>query len=99
MADDRPVPLDEYPAHQAPTASPPAVLDRKMKALAPRGGGPRPDRLPAPLLPGPHRPLGRRGRPGFRRRGNIERRYAERTGHTPRDMDFHPQYAALRTRS
>ncbi|WP_405560058.1 phosphotransferase family protein [Streptomyces sp. NBC_01180] len=36
------------------------------------------------------------GLPGLLRRENAERRYAELTGHTPRDMDFHLLYAALR---
>ncbi|WP_434587964.1 phosphotransferase family protein [Streptomyces sp. A5-4] len=40
--------------------------------------------------------LGQPGLPGFLRRHDIERRYAELTGHTPRDMEFHTLYAALR---
>ncbi|MEV8529149.1 phosphotransferase family protein [Streptomyces sp. NPDC052000] len=40
--------------------------------------------------------FGQRGLPGFLRREDIERRYAQLTGHTPRDMDFHTLYAALR---
>ncbi|WP_250306519.1 MULTISPECIES: phosphotransferase family protein [unclassified Streptomyces] len=39
---------------------------------------------------------GQRGLPDFLCRENIERRYAELTGHTPRDMEFHLLYAALR---
>ncbi|WP_405782522.1 phosphotransferase family protein [Streptomyces sp. NBC_00859] len=39
---------------------------------------------------------GLRGLPGLLRRENAERRYAGLTGHTPRDMDFHLLYAALR---
>ena len=30
------------------------------------------------------------------RRDRVEARYARLTGHTPRDMDFHTLYAALR---
>ncbi|MFD7325358.1 phosphotransferase family protein [Streptomyces sp. NPDC059875] len=40
--------------------------------------------------------FGQPGLPGFLRRDAIERRYAALTGHTPRDMDFHTLYAALR---
>ncbi|RCH67216.1 phosphotransferase family protein [Streptomyces sp. SDr-06] len=40
--------------------------------------------------------FGQPGLPGFLRREDIERRYAELTGHTPRDMEFHTLYAALR---
>ncbi|MFG2720009.1 phosphotransferase family protein [Streptomyces sp. NPDC048416] len=36
------------------------------------------------------------GLPDFLRRDDIERRYAELTGHTPRHMEFHTLYAALR---
>ncbi|MFD6366580.1 hypothetical protein ACFWGM_05740, partial [Streptomyces roseolus] len=39
---------------------------------------------------------GRPGLPGFLRRGAVERRYAELTGHTPRAMEFHTLCAALR---
>ncbi|MFF3850720.1 phosphotransferase family protein [Streptomyces sp. NPDC002328] len=39
---------------------------------------------------------GGRGLPGFLRRARVEERYARLTGHTPRDMDFHTLYAALR---
>ncbi|MGX1882186.1 phosphotransferase family protein [Streptomyces sp. NPDC055287] len=40
--------------------------------------------------------FGQSGLPDFLRREDIERRYAELTGHTPRDMEFHTLYAALR---
>ncbi len=40
--------------------------------------------------------FGQPGLPGFLRREDIERRYAELTEHTPRDMEFHTLYAALR---
>jgi aminoglycoside phosphotransferase (APT) family kinase protein len=36
------------------------------------------------------------GMPGFLHRSSVEARYAERSGHTPRDMDFYLTYAALR---
>ncbi|MGW7055758.1 phosphotransferase family protein [Streptomyces sp. NPDC054887] len=36
------------------------------------------------------------GLPDFLRRDAVESRYAELTGHTPRDMEFHTLYAALR---
>lgn len=39
---------------------------------------------------------GRRGLPGLLRRDRVEERYARLTGHTPRAMDFHTLYAALR---
>ncbi|NMD54296.1 MULTISPECIES: phosphotransferase family protein [Tsukamurella] len=35
------------------------------------------------------------GLPGFLRRQDVERRYAERTGHIPREMDFYTAYAAI----
>lgn len=35
------------------------------------------------------------GLPGFLRRQDVERRYAERTGHVPREMDFYTAYAAI----
>ncbi|KXP01439.1 phosphotransferase family protein [Tsukamurella pseudospumae] len=35
------------------------------------------------------------GLPGFLRRQDVERRYADRTGHVPRDMDFYTAYAAI----
>ncbi|WP_369380958.1 phosphotransferase family protein [Streptomyces sp. cg36] len=40
--------------------------------------------------------FGQPGLPGFLRRDHIEERYAELTGHAPRDMEFHTLYAALR---
>ncbi|MFE5937884.1 phosphotransferase family protein [Streptomyces sp. NPDC056470] len=40
--------------------------------------------------------FGQPGLPGFLRRDAVERRYADLTGHTPRDMEFHTLYAALR---
>ncbi|MEU9100076.1 phosphotransferase family protein [Streptomyces sp. NPDC048361] len=40
--------------------------------------------------------FGQPGLPEFLRRDDIERRYAELTGHTPRFMEFHTLYAALR---
>ncbi|WP_406859644.1 phosphotransferase family protein [Streptomyces sp. HUAS MG47] len=40
--------------------------------------------------------FGQPGLPDFLRRDAVERRYAELTGHTPRDMEFHTLYAALR---
>lgn len=40
--------------------------------------------------------FGQPGLPGFLRRDAIERRYAALTGHTPRAMEFHTLYAALR---
>lgn len=35
------------------------------------------------------------GLPGFLRRQDVERRYTERTGHVPREMDFYTAYAAI----
>jgi aminoglycoside phosphotransferase (APT) family kinase protein len=40
--------------------------------------------------------FGQPGLPEFFRRDRVEERYAELTGHTPRDMDFYTLYAALR---
>ena len=40
--------------------------------------------------------FGQPGLPDFLRREDVERRYAGLTGHTPRDMEFHTLYAALR---
>lgn len=40
--------------------------------------------------------FGQPGLPDFFRRDRVEARYAELTGHTPRDMDFYTLYAALR---
>ncbi|OKI02461.1 aminoglycoside phosphotransferase [Streptomyces sp. CB02923] len=39
---------------------------------------------------------GQGGLPGLLRRDHVEERYARLTGHTPRAMDFHTLYAALR---
>ncbi|WP_328724655.1 phosphotransferase family protein [Streptomyces sp. NBC_00259] len=75
---------------------PAAVLDWEMAALAPRevdlGWTVYLHRFFQDLTVG----SGQRGLPDFLRREHIERRYAELTGHTPRDMDFHTLYAALR---
>ncbi|MYW46890.1 phosphotransferase [Streptomyces sp. SID486] len=75
---------------------PAAVLDWEMAALAPR----EVDLAWTIYL---HRFFhdltagsGQRGLPGFLRRDRVEARYARLTGHTPRDMDFHTLYAALR---
>lgn len=40
--------------------------------------------------------FGQPGLPEFFRRDRVEARYAELTGHTPRDMEFYTLYAALR---
>ncbi len=40
--------------------------------------------------------FGQRGPPDFLCRDRVEARYADLTGHMPRDMDFHTLYAALR---
>ncbi|MFD9905700.1 phosphotransferase family protein [Streptomyces sp. NPDC059063] len=40
--------------------------------------------------------FGQPGLPDFLRRDRVEDRYAELTGHRPRDMDFYTLYAALR---
>ncbi len=40
--------------------------------------------------------FGQPGLPEFLRRDRVETRYAELTGHTPRDMEFYTLYAALR---
>ena len=45
---------------------------------------------------GRHGQHGQHGLPGFLCRERVEARYAELTGRTPRDMDFHILYAALR---
>ncbi|MEU6659484.1 phosphotransferase family protein [Streptomyces sp. NPDC046821] len=75
---------------------PAAVLDWEMASLAPRevdlGWTVSLHRFFQDLTES----FGQAGLPGFLRRENIERRYAELTGHTPRDMDFHTLYAALR---
>ncbi|MYW64930.1 phosphotransferase [Streptomyces sp. SID8379] len=75
---------------------PAAVLDWEMAALAPRevdlGWTVYLHRFFQDLTVS----FGQRGLPGFLRRDRIEARYAELTGHTPRDMDFYTLYAALR---
>lgn len=75
---------------------PVAVLDWEMAALAPR-------EVDLGWLIYLHRffhdltvASGQRGLPDFLRRDRVEARYARLTGHTPRDMDFHTLYAALR---
>ncbi|MFB7446204.1 phosphotransferase family protein [Streptomyces sp. RLB3-17] len=76
--------------------APAAVLDWEMAALAPRevdlGWTVYLHRFFQDLTAS----FGQRGLPDFLRRDRVERRYAELTGHTPRDMDFHTLYAALR---
>ncbi|WP_328869968.1 phosphotransferase family protein [Streptomyces sp. NBC_00287] len=75
---------------------PAAVLDWEMAALAPRevdlGWTIYLHRFFQDLTVA----FGQRGLPGFLRRDRVEARYAELTGHTPRDMEFHTLYAALR---
>jgi aminoglycoside phosphotransferase (APT) family kinase protein len=75
---------------------PAAVLDWEMAALAPRevdlGWTVYLHRFFQDLTES----FGQAGLPGFLCRADIERRYAQLTGHTPRDMDFHTLYAALR---
>ncbi|MFG2478120.1 phosphotransferase family protein [Streptomyces fagopyri] len=75
---------------------PAAVLDWEMAAPAPRevdlGWTVYLHRFFQDLTVG----FGQRGLPGFLRRDRVERRYAELTGHPPRDMDFYTLYAALR---
>ncbi|MFJ6570193.1 phosphotransferase family protein [Streptomyces sp. NPDC091292] len=76
--------------------TPAAVLDWEMAGLAPR----EVDlawtiylhRFFQHLTAGSGQP----GLPGFLRRDRVEERYARLTGHTPRAMDFHLLYAALR---
>ncbi|MFD3375867.1 MULTISPECIES: phosphotransferase family protein [unclassified Streptomyces] len=75
---------------------PAAVLDWEMAALAPR-------EVDLGWMIYLHRffqdltvSFGQPGLPGFLRRDRVEPRYAQLTGHTPRDMDFHILYAALR---
>lgn len=75
---------------------PAAVLDWEMAALGPR-------ELDLGWMIYLHRFFqdltesgGQRGLPDFLRRDRIEGRYARLTGHTPRDMEFHTLYAALR---
>ncbi|MFJ8108456.1 phosphotransferase family protein [Streptomyces sp. NPDC096132] len=76
--------------------APAAVLDWEMAALAPRevdlGWTIYLHRFFHDLTVA----SGQRGLPDFLRRDRVEARYAELTGHTPRDMDFHTLYAALR---
>ncbi|MEU9115386.1 phosphotransferase family protein [Streptomyces sp. NPDC048483] len=76
--------------------APAAVLDWEMAALGPR-------ELDLGWMVYLHRffqdlteSSGQRGLPEFLRRDRIEGRYARLTGHTPRDMEFHTLYAALR---
>lgn len=75
---------------------PAAVLDWEMAALGPR-------ELDLGWMIYLHRFFqdltesgGQRGLPDFLRRDRIEGRYTRLTGHTPRDMEFHTLYAALR---
>lgn len=75
---------------------PVAVLDREMAALAPREVG-------LGWIICLHRSFhdltvafGRHGLPYFLRREGGEARYAGLTGHTPRDRDCYPLYAAPR---
>ncbi|MFD4480593.1 phosphotransferase family protein [Streptomyces sp. NPDC058471] len=75
---------------------PAAVLDWEMAALAPR-------EVDLGWMVYLHRffqdltvSFGQVGLPEFLRRDHIEERYAQLTGHTPRSMDFHTLYAALR---
>ncbi|MEU6979997.1 phosphotransferase family protein [Streptomyces sp. NPDC046371] len=76
--------------------TPAAVLDWEMAACAPRevdlGWTVYLHRFFQDLTVS----FGQPGLPGFLRREDIERRYARLTGHTPRDMEFHTLYAALR---
>ncbi|MFD4528932.1 phosphotransferase family protein [Streptomyces sp. NPDC058470] len=75
---------------------PVAVLDWEMAAPAPRevdlGWTVYLHRFSQDLTVS----FGQAGLPDFLRRDRVERRYAELTGHTPRDMDFYTLYAALR---
>ncbi|MFE7860649.1 phosphotransferase family protein [Streptomyces sp. NPDC057403] len=75
---------------------PVAVLDWEMAALVPRevdlGWSVYLHRFFQDLTVS----FGQRGLPDFLRRDRVEARYAELTGHTPRDMDFYILYAALR---
>ncbi|MFE6624589.1 phosphotransferase family protein [Streptomyces sp. NPDC057740] len=75
---------------------PAAVLDWEMAALAPRevdlGWTVYLHRFFQDLTAA----FGQRGLPDFLRRDRLEARYADLTGHTPHDMDFHTLYAALR---
>ncbi|MER0444499.1 phosphotransferase family protein [Streptomyces sp. Edi4] len=76
--------------------TPAAVLDWEMAACGPR-------ELDLGWLVYLHRffqdltvSFGQPGLPDLLRRDDVERRYAELTGHTPRAMEFHTLYAALR---
>ncbi|MFJ5262698.1 phosphotransferase family protein [Streptomyces sp. NPDC088387] len=75
---------------------PAAVLDWEMAAPAPRevdlGWTVYLHRFFQDLTASTGQP----GLPEFLRRDRIEARYAELTGHTPRDMDFYTLYACLR---
>ncbi|MFD9887506.1 phosphotransferase family protein [Streptomyces alboflavus] len=75
---------------------PAAVLDWEMACLAPRevdvGWTVYLHRFFQDLTVS----FGQPGLPDFLRRERIEERYAELTGHRPRDMDFYTLYAALR---
>ncbi|MFK0181448.1 phosphotransferase family protein [Streptomyces xanthochromogenes] len=75
---------------------PAAVLDWEMAACGPReldlGWTVYLHRFFQDLTVG----FGQPGLPDFLRRDDVERRYAELTGHVPRDMEFHTLYAALR---
>ncbi|MEU6126014.1 phosphotransferase family protein [Streptomyces sp. NPDC047123] len=75
---------------------PAAVLDWEMASLAPRevdlGWMIYLHRFFQDLTVG----FGQPGLPDFLRRDHIEEAYARTTGHTPRDMEFHTLYAALR---
>ncbi|MEU8941183.1 phosphotransferase family protein [Streptomyces goshikiensis] len=76
--------------------APVAVLDWEMAALAPRevdlGWTVYLHRFFQDLTVS----FGQSGLPDFLRREDLERRYADLTGHAPRDMEFHTLYAALR---
>ncbi|MFD9536407.1 phosphotransferase family protein [Streptomyces sp. NPDC060010] len=82
--------------YQTDGFEPVAVLDWEMASYAPRevdlGWTVYLHRFFQDLTVG----FGRPGLPDFLRREDVERRYAELTGHTPRDMEFHTLYAALR---
>ncbi|MET7477589.1 phosphotransferase family protein [Streptomyces sp. NPDC005648] len=75
---------------------PAAVLDWEMAALAPRevdlGWTVYLHRFFHDLTVA----FGQRGLPDFLRRDTIEARYADLTGHPPRDMEYYTLYAALR---
>ncbi|WP_306320716.1 MULTISPECIES: phosphotransferase family protein [unclassified Streptomyces] len=75
---------------------PAAVLDWEMASLAPRevdlGWTVYLHRFFQDLT----ETFGQHGLPDFLRRDRVEARYAQLTGHTPRDMDFYTLYAALR---